>query len=161
MHLQCFTYLPVSAKLLNLRKSRFYVFFNLLNQTWSWVHRVFTPQFLCATALLKIIMISKKRRIFTLILIFMNLSLTFSCDCESLLERVKALELKFSIQGTLPRKNMTIPSYSIRMYWTNFWQPTIYVQQNIFDKSLLKLCSIHLYASFGTFCVQIGQSFEA
>ena len=35
------------------------------------------------------------------------------------------------------------------------------VQQNIFEKPLLEVCSSHLYASFGTFCVQIAQLFEA
>ena len=55
------------------------------------------------------------------------------------------------------------PIYNIRMYWTNFWQPIIHIysQQNIFENTLLKIYSPHLYASFDTFCVQIGQSFEA
>ena len=35
-----------------------------------------------------------------------------------------------------------------------------YVQQNIFENTLIKVCCAHLYASFGTFCVQIGQLFE-
>ena len=35
------------------------------------------------------------------------------------------------------------------------------VQQNIFEKTLIEVGSSHLYASFGTFCVQIGQLFEA
>ena len=53
------------------------------------------------------------------------------------------------------------PGYNIlRMYWTIIWQPTVFVQ-DIFEKTLLEVCSPHLYASFGTFCVQIGQSFEA
>ena len=60
----------------------------------------------------------------------------------------------------LPRKNMNLP-YSIVMYWTNFWQPTVHVQQNIFEKTLIKIGSSHLYASFGTFCVQIGQFLES
>ena len=51
--------------------------------------------------------------------------------------------------------------YSIRMYWTNFWQPTDHIQLNIFEKTLIEIGSSHLYASFGTFCVQIGQFFEA
>ena len=29
-----------------------------------------------------------------------------------------------------------------------------------FEKTLIEICSPHLYASFGTFCVQIGQLFE-
>ena len=52
-------------------------------------------------------------------------------------------------------------SYSISKCWTNFWQPTILVQQNIFIKTLIEFVSLHIYASFGTFCVQIGQFFEA
>ena len=47
------------------------------------------------------------------------------------------------------------------MYWTIFWQPTVRVQQNIFEQSVLKFGSSHLYSSFGTFCVQIVQLFEA
>ena len=43
------------------------------------------------------------------------------------------------------------------MYWTNIRQPTVHVQQNIFGKTLIEVCSPHLYASYGTFCVQIGQ----
>ena len=31
----------------------------------------------------------------------------------------------------------------------------------ILKKSLIEVCSSHLHASFGTFCVQIGQFFEA
>ena len=61
---------------------------------------------------------------------------------------------------TMPRKNMNLP-YSILMYWTNIWQPTVRVQQDIFEKILVEDSSSHLYASFGTFCVQIGQLFEA
>ena len=46
------------------------------------------------------------------------------------------------------------------MYWTNFWQPTVPLQQSIFEKTLLKDCRSHVYASFDTFCVQIGQLFD-
>jgi len=49
----------------------------------------------------------------------------------------------------------------IRMYWTNFWQPTVHVQENIFEKTPIENGSSHLYASFGTFCVQTTQLFEA
>ena len=48
-----------------------------------------------------------------------------------------------------------------RIYWTNFWQPTVHVQQSIFEKTLIQVGSSYLYASFGTFYVQIGQLFEA
>ena len=52
------------------------------------------------------------------------------------------------------RFNQNKPSgaeYNIRMYWTNFWQSTVHVQQNIFEKTLTEVCSPHLYASFDTF----------
>ena len=45
------------------------------------------------------------------------------------------------------------------MYWTDFRQPTGHVQQNIFVKTLIEVCSPHLYAAFGTFWVPIGQLF--
>ena len=51
------------------------------------------------------------------------------------------------------------PGHSIRMYWPNVWQPTVHAQQNIFEKTLMEAGSSHFYASFGTFCVQIGQFF--
>ena len=51
------------------------------------------------------------------------------------------------------------PVHSISMSWNNFRQPTAYVQQNIFGNNLIEVCSLHIYASFGTFCVQIGQLF--
>ena len=53
------------------------------------------------------------------------------------------------------------PRYNIRMYWTNFCQPTVRVQQNIFEQTLIKVGSLNIYASFGIFCVQIGQLFES
>ena len=37
----------------------------------------------------------------------------------------------------------------------------VHLQQNVFEIVLIEVCSSHLYASFGTFCVQIGQFFEA
>ena len=43
-----------------------------------------------------------------------------------------------SFRYTLTRKNMNLP-YSIRMYWTNFWQPTVHILYNkIFLKNSLK-----------------------
>ena len=53
------------------------------------------------------------------------------------------------------------PEYNIGMYWTNFWQPSVYIHQNIFEKTIIEVCNSHLYASFGNFCDQIGQLFEA
>ena len=43
----------------------------------------------------------------------------------------------------------------------NIWQPIVGTQQNIFVKILMKIDSSYFYASFGTFCVQIGKLFEA
>ena len=60
----------------------------------------------------------------------------------------------------LPRENINLP-YSIRMYWMNFWQPTVHVQQNIFEKTLKEVCSAHFNASFSTFSARIGHLFEA
>ena len=51
------------------------------------------------------------------------------------------------LASTMPRKNMNL-LYSIRMYWTNFWQPTFHVQQNIFEKTLIEIGASHFYASF-------------
>ena len=68
--------------------------------------------------------------------------------------------LRFDLLHTMLRKNLNQP-YNIRLYIANFWQPNVHVQQNIFGKILLEVGSWHLYASFGTFCVQIGQFFEA
>ena len=53
------------------------------------------------------------------------------------------------------------PGYNIRTYWANFWQTTVHVQENVFEKTHIEVYSPHLYSSFGSFCVQIGQSFEA
>ena len=39
-------------------------------------------------------------------------------------------------------------------------QPTAHVQQNIFEKTPMKDGSSHLYASFDTFYVKLGQLFE-
>ena len=58
------------------------------------------------------------------------------------------------LKVTVRFKSMN-PWYNICMYWTNFWQPTVYVQQNIFEKILIEVCSPYLYASFGTFCAII------
>ena len=40
-------------------------------------------------------------------------------------------------------------------------QPTIHTQQNNFEKNRTEVCCQYLYASFGTFCVQISQLFVA
>ena len=43
------------------------------------------------------------------------------------------------------------PGHNISMYCTSFWQPTVHVQQNVFEKSLVENCSPHLYAFFWHF----------
>ena len=58
-------------------------------------------------------------------------------------------------------KSTLLHTIYVRMYWTNYWQPTVDVQQFFFEKNLTEVGSSHLCASFGTFCVQIGQLFEA
>ena len=57
--------------------------------------------------------------------------------------------------------NKPRPGNKICIYWTNFWQPTVHVQQKCFEKTFIEACSPHNYASFVTFCVQFGQLFEA
>ena len=47
------------------------------------------------------------------------------------------------------------------MYWINLWLHTVCAQQNIFEKTHIEIYSQRLYSSFGTFCIQIGQSIEA
>ena len=73
---------------------------------------------------------------------------------------IKPLKYEKKINGTDSTK-INRPGHNIRMYWTNFWQPTAHVQQYIFGQNLIEVCSPHLYASFGIFYVKIGQSFEA
>ena len=52
--------------------------------------------------------------------------------------------------------------HSIRMYWTNFWQLAVHEQKIFsFRKNSIEVGNPYLYASFSTFCVQIGQLFEA
>ena len=69
--------------------------------------------------------------------------------------------INISVKCDTDSTKINHPVYSIRMYWTNFRQPTAHVQQNIFGKTLIKVCIPHLYASFGNFCAQIGQLFKA
>ena len=51
------------------------------------------------------------------------------------------------------------PGYN--MYWVNFWQPSIHVQQKAFEKTLIEVYIPYLYASIGTFCAKIDEVFEA
>ena len=43
--------------------------------------------------------------------------------------------------ATTDSTKINCPAYNIRMYWTNFRQPTAHVQQDIFGKTLIKICS--------------------
>ena len=56
-------------------------------------------------------------------------------------------KLSNNVRHILPRKNMNLPysirtaaikinrpGHSIRMYWTNFWEPTIHLQQKVCKK---------------------------
>ena len=52
------------------------------------------------------------------------------------------------------------PGYNVRI-WNDFCQPNVHEQQISFKKTRIEDCIPHLYASFGTFCVQIGQLFAA
>ena len=66
-----------------------------------------------------------------------------------------------NIQTYTDSTKINRPGHNIRMYWTNFQRPTAYVQKNIFGKTRIGAYSPHFYASFGTFCIKIGQLFEA
>ena len=57
---------------------------------------------------------------------------------------------------TVKNKSMN-PKNFIRMYKTIFWQASAHVKRSILGKLLTKIFSPELYASFGTFWVQIGQ----
>ena len=48
-----------------------------------------------------------------------------------------ATEVKRRFWACTDSTKINRPVYSIRMYWTNFWQPTVRVQQNIFERTLL------------------------
>ena len=60
----------------------------------------------------------------------------YAFSCNKWIENHPVPKVSFSKicswnkKNTLPCKNMNQP-YSIRMYSTNFWQPTIHLQQNI------------------------------
>ena len=151
----------------------------------------------------------------------------FSCEnCEDFDSFFQFL--KHQLMNHTVDTKIKHPRYSIRMYWTNFCQPTVRVKQNIFEENqiehsdpkiamnfkslyleefsfywfetllelfyyaeldfwkfsinfivhslkyligknwnlarsegLTKVVSLNLYASFGTFCVRIGQFFES
>ena len=42
-----------------------------------------------------------------------------------------------------------------------FFQPTVCLLLDIFEQTLIEVGSLHLYASFDIFYVQIGQLFES
>ena len=51
----------------------------------------------------------------------------------------------------IPYKIKHLMHNIVRLYWTNFWQPTVHAQQNIFEKTPIEICSTLLYASFAPF----------
>ena len=67
-----------------------------------------------------------------------------------------SLRVKWVLGSMCRFKQNKLFGYNIRMYWTNFWQPTVHVKQNIFERTLIEVCSPHLYLSFGTFYARIG-----
>ena len=71
------------------------------------------------------------------------------------------INLKIDEAGTVDTTRINPFSTYLRMYWTNLWQPTVQVQQNIFENYFMKIHSSYLYASIDTFCVLIGQLFAA
>ena len=93
----------------------------------------------------------------------------FRNDHEILFKLIKAhhffwqtiFEHHFLMKKMYRFNQKTRPGNNIRMYWTNFRQPTAPIQQNIFGKTSIEACSLHLYASFGTFYVKIDQLLEA
>ena len=88
----------------------------------------------------------------------------FVCQVVNLQSLIE-LVLNFQYVCTLPRKNMNLQSTLLHMYVLNEFlsggRSTVHVEQNIFEKVLIEVGSSHIYASFGTFCFQIGQLFEA
>ena len=87
-----------------------------------------------------------------------------TCDLRLMIWCLWLATCDFGLLHILPMRitdstKINRPEHNIRMYWTNFRQPTANVQQNIFGKILIEVCCLHLYASFGTFCIQIGQLF--
>ena len=90
---------------------------------------------------------------------------TYMCTASNNVGTMSADEIDLRILckseqiHTMPHKNIYKP-YSIRMYWPNFWKSFVHLQQNVFEKIDIEVGSSHLYASFGTFFVQIRQLFK-
>ena len=62
---------------------------------------------------------------------------------------------------TMPSKNMNLP-YSIRVCTERIFDIRPFMYNKIYlKKNLIEVGSSHLYASFGTFCVEICLLFEA
>ena len=92
-------------------------------------------------------------------MIFIHLLVSILLPCKNSIfccESTKANAFSYTYSTKINR-----PGYNISMYWTNFRQPNAHAQQNIFGKTLTEVGSPHIYASVGTFCVQIGQLFAA
>ena len=52
------------------------------------------------------------------------------------------------------------PGYNIQMYWPNFLQPTVLVQQNILEKTLIEAFTPHLYAYLVPFASKLVSFFR-
>ena len=71
----------------------------------------------------------------------------------------KALVLMTSYTAPQKHESTLLHMYVVNEFLTADRSCT--VQQNIFEKTLIEVDSSHLYASFGTFCVQIDHIFES
>ena len=87
----------------------------------------------------------------------------FKCRLRALLALIlmnrAVLQMKEALVLKLKTLNQNKPSRACTERIFDIRLLSAHVQQNIFGKTLIKVCSSHIYASFGTFCVQIGQLF--
>ena len=90
---------------------------------------------------------------FTSLEMMIKSKIHFCIPCANYVALVDAMlinmyDMEYASTDSFKKKS---PRYNMRMYWMNFWQPFVHVQQNIFEKTLVEVGSSHLYASFGTF----------
>ena len=89
----------------------------------------------------------------------------FKCRLRALLALIlmnrAVLQMKEALVLKLKTLNQNKPSRACTERIFDIRLLSAHVQQNIFGKTLIKVCSSHIYASFGTFSAKIGQSFEA
>ena len=77
-------------------------------------------------------------------------------EWKKLVSCLKCQKFINEIRSSETRKKINLP---ICMEGSNIWRPVVYLQQTIFERNLKWFCTPHLYVSFATFCVQIGQLF--